>query len=143
MLRNCKQILAIAIISAGFSGEASISAQTYIPKASAVVKAQNQNSEQNYLNLTDVQKQQFKILNKRTSQLIQDVLTPEQQATYTAELKKGDRIAAWRAMNLSKAQREIIIAINKSAKEESLELLTAVQLSQQEKRSASVTKVKN
>lgn len=147
MLRNRKKTLAIAIILAGVSGAAIIpniiSAQSSIPKTPAVVTPQNQKSDQNPLNLTDTQKQQFKKLNEKTSKLIQDVLTPEQLATFTAELKKGDRIAAWRAMNLSKVQRESIIAINKSAREETLELLTAVQLSQLEKRSASVTKVKN
>jgi len=69
MLRNHKQILAIAIISAGISGGAAIpniiSAQFSIPKVSPVVTAQNQKSDQNPLNLTDAQNQQFKTLNKK------------------------------------------------------------------------------
>jgi Spy/CpxP family protein refolding chaperone len=107
MYRDRKQILAIALISAGISGAAIIpnniiSAQSSIPKASAVVTPQNQKSEQNPINLTDAQKQQFKTLNEQTSQLIQDVLTPEQQAIFTTELKKGDRNAAWKAIKLSR-----------------------------------------
>jgi len=69
MLRNHKQILAIAIISAGISGAAVIpniiSAQSSIPKVSPVVIAQNQKSDQNPLNLTDPQKQQFKTLKEK------------------------------------------------------------------------------
>lgn len=142
MLRNHKQILSIAIISAGISGAVAIpniiSAQSSIPKASAVVTAQNQNSDQNPLNLTDAQKQQFKTLNEKTSQLIQDVLTSEQQAKFTEELKKGDRNAAWKAINLSKEQKDKIIAINKSTAEKRLAILTPEQRSQLEKRSVSV-----
>lgn len=69
MLRNRKQILAIAIISAGISGGAAIpniiSAQSSISKVSPVVTAQNQKSDQNPFNLTDAQNQQFKTLNKK------------------------------------------------------------------------------
>jgi Spy/CpxP family protein refolding chaperone len=143
MLRNCKQILAIAIISAGVSGAAIIpniiSAQSSIPKTAAVVTAQNQKSEQNPFNLTDAQKQQFKTLNEKTSKLIQDVLTPEQQATFTAELKKSDRSAAWKAIKLSREQKKRITEINKSDNEKKLTILTAEQRSQLAKRSVSVS----
>ena len=134
MLRNCKQILAIAIISAGVSGAAIIpniiSAQSSIPKTAAVVTAQNQKPEQPPFNLTDAQKQQFKTLNEKTSKLIQDVLTPEQQATFTAELKKGDRNVAWKSLNLSKEQKDKIIAINKGTAEKRLAILNPEQRSQ-------------
>jgi len=142
MLRNRKQTLAIAIILAGCSGAAIIpniiSAQSSIPKTSAVVTPQNQKSDQNPLNLTDTQKQQFKKLNEKTSKLIQDVLTPEQQAAFTAELKKGDRISAWKAINLSKTQKDKIIAINKGTAEKRLAILTPEQRSQLEKNQKSV-----
>jgi hypothetical protein len=77
-------------------------------------------------------------LNEETLQLIQAELTPEQRTRFAAELKKGDRNAAWRAMNLTRVQRERIIAINKTANEERETIFTAEQRSQVEKRRASV-----
>ncbi len=138
MFRNRNRFIVIAIISATISGAAIIpnviSAQSSSsPKTSPVIASQNQKAEQNPLNLTDAQKQQFKSLNEKTSQLIQAVLTPEQRTTFAAELKKGDRNAAWKAINLTDVQKQKIREINQSAGEQSLAILTAEQRSQAEK----------
>jgi Spy/CpxP family protein refolding chaperone len=143
MFRNRNQLLVIAIISATISGAAIIpnviSAQSSSSsKVSPSIVSQNEKPAPNPLNLTEVQKQQLRKLNEETSQLIQAELTPEQRTRFAAELKKGDRNAAWRAMNLTRAQRERIIAINKSANEERQTIFTAEQISQAEKRRASV-----
>jgi Spy/CpxP family protein refolding chaperone len=143
MFRNRNQILIIAIISAAISGAAIIpnviSAQSSSSsKVSPSIVSQNEKPAPNPLNLTEVQKQQLRKLNEETLQLIQAELTPEQRTRFAAELKKGDRNAAWRAMNLTRGQRERIIAINKTANEERETIFTAEQRSQVEKRRASV-----
>jgi len=139
MLRDFKQILAVAIISVDFAGIVlnpnMVSAQTCIPKTS-VVTQQNQILEQNPLNLTNDQKQQFKALNEKALQLIQDVLTPEQLKRFTAELEKGDRNSAWKAMKLSREQKVSITEINRSINEEKFAILTTKQRYLLKKRSA-------
>ncbi|NMF61099.1 hypothetical protein [Pseudanabaena yagii] len=139
MLCHFKQILAVAIISVDFSGTVLtpniISAQTSIPKTS-VVTPQNQMLEQNPLNLTNDQKQQFKALNEKALQLIQEVLTPEQLEKFTAELEKGDRNSAWKAIKLSREQKVSITEINRSTNEEKFAILTTKQRYHLKKRNA-------